>query len=151
MKLNENQLNNVNIYLDDFKIDKRIIPLFKTPIILKKIELLKKSTVNNKIKTPLSSKGTKEINLGDNVFNQKNLTFKIIPLNKKLVKYSNTIDKYKKKINKMILRNIKIKKKNINDSNFLFLNNKDISKFKLYLDKILRPLSKKYKYKYSLY
>ena len=33
MNLNKNQLNNVNIYLDDFKIDKRIIPLFKTPIL----------------------------------------------------------------------------------------------------------------------
>jgi hypothetical protein len=122
MKTNKNlaaQKSKTNIYLDDFKVDKRIIPLFKTPIILKKIQLLKKSKDN------------------DSIVIQKKLSFKIKPLNKKLVKYSNIIDRYKIRINRMILKNIMIKKENINNSKFLFLKNDDLSKLKLYLNKIL--------------
>ena len=83
MKINENQIK-TNIYLDSFNIDKRIIPLFRTPIILKKIEQLKKSKDNK------------------STVIQKKLTFKIIPLNQKLVKYSNIIDRYKIRNNKLI-------------------------------------------------
>jgi hypothetical protein len=119
MKINANQIK-TNIYLDSFNIDKRIIPLFRTPIILKKIDQLKKSKDNN------------------STVIQKNLTFKIIPLNKKLVKYSNIIDNFKKSINKLIL--INIKEKNIYNSKFIFLDNNDLSKLKIYLNKILWPL-----------
>lgn len=116
MKINENQIK-TNIYWDSFNIDKRIIPLFRTPIILKKIEQLKKSKDNK------------------SAVNQKKLTFKIIPLNNKLVKFYKIIDRYKKRINKLILRNIK--EKDINNSKFLFLENNDLSKLKIYLNKIL--------------
>ena len=116
MKINENQ-KKTNIYLDSFNIDNRIIPLFRTPIILQKIDQLKKSKDNN------------------STVNQKKLTFNIIPLNKKLVKYYNNIDNFKKRINKLILKNIK--EKNINNSKFIFLENNDLSKLKIYLNKLL--------------
>jgi hypothetical protein len=122
MKKNKNlvaQKLKTNIYLDDFKVDNRIIPLFKTPIILKKIQLLKKFKSNESIEI------------------QRKLSFKIKPLNEKLVKYSKIINRYKIKINKMILKNIKIKKKNIDNSKFLFLEGGDLRKLKLYLNKLL--------------
>ena len=121
MKINENQIK-TNIYLDSFNTDKRIIPLFRTPIILKKIEQLKKSKDNK------------------STVIQKKLTFKIIPLNQKLVKYSNIIDRYKIRINQLILRNIKAEHKIINNSKFIFLENNDLSKLKIFLNKILWPL-----------
>ena len=111
-----------NIYLDEFKVDKRIIPLFKTPIILKKIQLLKTLNTDETIKIHAAA---------------QKLSFKIKPLNIKLVKYSNDIFNYKLNINKLILNNIKIK--NINNSKFLFLENNDLSSFKFYLKKLLWP------------
>ena len=64
-----------NIYLDELDVDNRIIPLFKTPIILKKVQLLK---TNDNIK-----------------IHAQKLSIKIKPLNIKLVEYSNILSKYK--------------------------------------------------------
>ena len=56
MKTNKNIVTGLkvnlkpNIYLNDLEVDTRIIPLFKTPIILKKIQLIKKLNSDDAIK-----------------------------------------------------------------------------------------------------
>ena len=51
MNMNKNK-NNINITKNEYKdiiIDKRIIPLFKTPVILKKLSDKKKNKYNFKL------------------------------------------------------------------------------------------------------
>ena len=118
MEINKNNQNlKTNIYLDDFKVDTRIIPLFKTPITLKKIQLHKKFKDNKSIEI------------------QKKLTFRIKPINQKLRKYSNTLKNYNNNIYNIILNNAG----GINMSKYLFLNNNDKSgeALKLNLRKVL--------------
>lgn len=124
MKINKNnRLHHLktNIYLDDFKVDTRIIPLFRTPITLNKIQLLKKFKDNKSIEI------------------QNKLTVRIKPINQKLRKYSNILYDYKNNIYNIILNNINIKNNNINMSKYLFLNNAsgDKNKLKFYLKKVL--------------
>ena len=120
MEIKKNNQNlKTNIYLDEFKVDTRIVPLFKTPITLKKIQLLKKFKDNKSIEV------------------QKKLTFRIKPINQKLRNYSNNLLEYKNNIYNVILNNINIKNNNINMSKYLFLNNNDKSKLKIYLKKVL--------------
>jgi hypothetical protein len=117
------------MYSDAFKIDKRIIPLFKTPIILKKIDLLKYSNNEDKVKV------------------QRKLVYKIKTLNQKLSKYSRNIKRFKIEINQIILNNIKNNNEFLSSANaplsagmeenkFLFLSKDDIAKLRLYLNKI---------------
>ena len=132
MEIKKNNQNlKTNIYLDEFKVDTRIVPLFKTPITLKKIQLLKKFKDNKSIEV------------------QKKLTFRIKPINQKLRKYSNNLNSYKNNIYNVILNNINIKNNNINMSKYLFLNNNDKSKLKIYLKKVLWPLHMRDNINYS--
>lgn len=76
MKINKNnQYNhlktNISAFGDDFKLDTRIIPLFRTPITLQKMAAT----------PPL-------LNAGDNGFAAEGI-------NQKLKKYSNTLNTYK--------------------------------------------------------
>lgn len=118
---------NINIHLDNFNIDKRIKPLFRTPVVLKKIFLLKKYK-NKKL-----------------IVIQKKLIFRVKPLNEKLVKYTDILKNYKKNINKVILTNNNSSKK----IKYLFLRKDDLSKLKIYLNLInfklnlLLPYSRK--------
>jgi hypothetical protein len=111
-KNNNTVQKNMNIFLDEFNIDKRIIPLFRAPIILKKEYLLKKYKEEKKIVV------------------QKKLIFRVKPLNVKLVKYVKILSKYKKKINKIILKNIN--NKNVNK--YLFLEKDDLTNLKINLN-----------------
>jgi hypothetical protein len=121
-----------NIYLDNFEIDKRIIPMFRIPIILKKIHLQKYSSTNNEEDEKV----------------KKKLIYKVKTLNEKLRKYSKILKKYKNKINDIIL--INNKKNNIEKNKFLFLSKDDLTKLKLYLNEILFNINKNF-YSFSLY
>lgn len=107
----EKTKSNINIYLNKSKLDKRIIPLFSSPIILKKEKLLKRFYDEKKI------------------IIQKKLRFRVEPLNERLIKYFKKIKLYKKKINKIILGNINTK--NINK--YLFIQKGNLSDIELNL------------------
>ena len=110
MKINNHHLNTPAVKTDDIgkAVDNRIIPLFRTPITLNKIQLLNKST------DAAAFGGA------------------VKPLNQKLRIYSNNLCNYKNNIYNIILNNI-----NAPARKYLFLNNNDKSKLKIYLKKVL--------------
>lgn len=113
----------MNIFLDEINVDKRIIPLFRAPIILQKL---------------------KNYNEDSNTVTQKKLIFSLKPINEKLVKYVNRLSKYKNKINKIILADLRDRsEKNLslrpsanknNVNKYLFLEKDNLTKLKIKLN-----------------
>ena len=88
---NNNNLNKNKYENTEINIDKRIIPLFSTPVILKKINDQKRNKYNFNVLNP-----------------QKKLTFKKTTLNEMLDIYLKGLNIYKSNLNKYLLKNNKL-------------------------------------------
>jgi Mitochondrial ribosomal protein (VAR1) len=127
---NKNINNNLNISItkndyNEIIIDKRILPLFKTPVILKKLSDRKRNKYNFNLKSD----------------NNKKITFKLIPFKEILNIFLKGINLYNNKLNHYLethnnkelildLKNDDLYKLNINLSNYLYLIKKFMPIFK---------------------
>jgi hypothetical protein len=131
MNMNKNK-NNINITKNEYKdiiIDKRIIPLFKTPVILKKLSDKKKNKYNFKLTKKAKKSSFKKITFKEIL----NLFLKGIKLYKNLL--SEYLNKHSNKIFILNLKNDVKFNKNLKlktaISNFLYINHKFFPFFKI--------------------